>query len=77
MRIIAESSSTKSVWALVEDGNIVESVKIEGISLEQPRMKLQYFEGEDIDLSGLNVVINYSNGTVAYAENYLSIIDIP
>ena len=32
MRIIAESSSTKSVWALVEDGNIVESVKIEGIN---------------------------------------------
>ena len=32
MTIIAESSSTKSVWALVEDGNIVESVKIEGIN---------------------------------------------
>lgn len=32
MRIIAESSSTKSIWALVEDGNVVEKVQIEGIN---------------------------------------------
>lgn len=32
MRIIAESSSTKSTWALVENGNIIESVKTEGIN---------------------------------------------
>lgn len=32
MRIIAECSSTKSVWALVEDGNVVEKVQIEGIN---------------------------------------------
>lgn len=32
MRVIAESSSTKSVWTLVENGNIIEKVKTEGIN---------------------------------------------
>lgn len=32
MRIIAECSSLKSVWALVENGQIIEKVTTEGIN---------------------------------------------
>ena len=45
-------------------------VKIKSISIEELPTKLNYYEGESLDLNGIKVLITYTDGTTNYAEQY-------
>lgn len=45
-------------------------VKIKSISIEELPTKLNYYEGESLDLNGIKVLVTYSDDTTAYAEQF-------
>jgi len=45
-------------------------VKIKSISIEELPTKLNYYEGESINLDGLKVLVTYSDGSTSYAEQF-------
>lgn len=47
-------------------------VKIKGISIEELPTKLNYYEGESLDLNGMKVLVTYSDDTTAYAEQFVA-----
>ena len=44
--------------------------KIKGISIEELPAKLNYYEGEALDLNGIKVLVTYSDDTTAYADQF-------
>ena len=45
-------------------------VKITGVTIEQLPAKRRYYVGEPLDLSGLKLLVTYSDGTTAYADQF-------